>query len=308
MADPTDKITDTRNAARPNSARANGTRAAGGTSLSCDDLTGWPVASKVHFVTYQIDSNSNPVAGTQLDCRGIISGNTVGSFAVLDGNDTGNSIGDVVEMLPTSSWGQDLADALTHQHSRIGAHVGITNTSGMTTDTLTVTSGTTLPTGDIGTADIADAAITNAKLSTTAGELGGAWLAWTPTWDNLTVGNAVQSFRYTKVGKTIRFRGYITLGSTSAVGSGPDFSLPVAALDANKGTASGSAQIGWVYVEDNATGNYQGPLTISGTTLAVLGVYNTSGTYAGDTNLTSTIPITFGNGDEIRVFGVYEAA
>jgi hypothetical protein len=154
----TDKITDIRNAARPNSARATGTRSSGGTSLACDNLTGWPTASKVHFVTYQIDSASNPVAGTQLDCSGIVSGNTIGSFTVIDGNDTGNSINDVVEMLPTAAWGQDLADALTNQHTRTGAHTGIT------TDSLTVTSGTTLPAGDIGTADIASAAITAAKM------------------------------------------------------------------------------------------------------------------------------------------------
>ncbi len=174
-----DKITDVRNAARPTSARATGTRSTAGTSLSCDDLTGWPTASKVHFVTYQIDSNSNPVAGTQLDCRGIVSGNSIGSFAVLDGNDTGNSIGDVVEMLPTASWAQDLADALTAQHSRTGAHVGINNTGGMTTDTLTVsgastlTGGTILPAGDIGTADLAAASVTADKLSTGA-KVGGA--------------------------------------------------------------------------------------------------------------------------------------
>lgn len=157
----TDKITDVRNAARPTSARATGTRSAGGTSLACDDLTGWPTSatSKVHFVTYQIDSNSNPVAGTQLDCRGIVSGNTIGSFAVLDGNDTGNSIGDVVEMLPTASWAQDLADALLAQHTRTGGHQGIT------TDTIVVSSGTSLPAGDIGTADLAAGAVTTAKLA-----------------------------------------------------------------------------------------------------------------------------------------------
>lgn len=162
----TDKITDVRNAARPNSARVNLARSVGGGTLTCDNLVGWPTASKVHFVTYGIDSSSNPVAGTQMDCYGIVSGNTVTSFTVSDVSDLGNSVNDVVEMLPTAAWGQDLADALTHQHSRIGAHVAITNTGGMTntgglaTDTITVSStasfpgGTTLPAGDIGFADL----------------------------------------------------------------------------------------------------------------------------------------------------------
>lgn len=129
MASVNDKITDTRNAARPVSTTVSGSRSAGGTTLSCASLTGWPTASKVHFVTYQIDSNSNPITGTQLDCYGIVSGSNIGSLVVVDGTDTGNSIGDIVEMLPTSAWGQDLADALTAEHSRLGAHTTITATA-----------------------------------------------------------------------------------------------------------------------------------------------------------------------------------
>lgn len=154
-----DKITDVRLATRPNSARVTSPRGTGVTSLSCDNLSGWPTASKVHFVTYQIDSSSNPIAGTQLDCSGIVSSNTIGSFTVIDGVDTGNSVNDVVEMLPTAAWAQDLADWGTNQHTRTGAHTGIT------TDTITVTSGTTLPAGDIGTADIAALGVTFAKLA-----------------------------------------------------------------------------------------------------------------------------------------------
>lgn len=119
-ASTSDKITDTRNAGRPNSARVSSLRSAGGTTLACDNLTGWPTASKVHFVTYQIDSNSNPVPGTQIDAYGIVSGNSIGSFTVVDGTDSGNSVGDIVEMLPTAAWAQDLADALTTLFNRDG--------------------------------------------------------------------------------------------------------------------------------------------------------------------------------------------
>lgn len=122
MASLTDKITDIRNAARPNSARVSSGRGSGGTTLACDNLTGWPVTSKVHFVTYKIDSNSNPVAGSQLDCEGIVSSNNISQFTVIDGVDNGNIVGDVVEMLPTAAWGQDLADALTTEHGRTGLH------------------------------------------------------------------------------------------------------------------------------------------------------------------------------------------
>lgn len=135
-----DKITDVRNAARPNSARATGTRSSGAASLACDNLAGWPdnTKSKVHFVTYQIDSNSNPVAGTQLDCYGIVSGNSINSFTVVDGTDNGNSVGDVVEMLPTAAWAQDLAEALTAEHDRQGKHTAITGASAALTGNASV--------------------------------------------------------------------------------------------------------------------------------------------------------------------------
>lgn len=122
MASINDKITDVRNTARPNSARVTTARTVGGDNLACNDLTGWPTASKVHFVAYQIDTNLNVIENTQIDCSGIVSANTITNLEVLDGTDGGNSIGDVVEMLPTASWAQDLADALTNEHDREGVH------------------------------------------------------------------------------------------------------------------------------------------------------------------------------------------
>lgn len=117
-----DKITDVRNGSRPNTATVTTARSINGTNLACNDLSGWPTASKIHFVIYQIDTNSNPVAGTQLDCSGIVSGNTITQLSVLDGTDGGSAIGDVVEMLPTASWAQDLSDALIAGHERDGSH------------------------------------------------------------------------------------------------------------------------------------------------------------------------------------------
>lgn len=185
MANITDKVTDTRNAARPNSARVSSSRSAGASSLSCDSLSGWPTASKVHFVTYQIDSNSALIAGSQLDCSGIVSGNNIGSFTVLDGTDSGHSIGDVVEMLPTASWGQDLADAFTSEHSRTGGHgaintTSITNSGSITSGSITNNGALTqtgvaiftavplLPNNTIETADIQNASVTADKLGTGA--------------------------------------------------------------------------------------------------------------------------------------------
>lgn len=294
----TDKITDTRNAARPNSARATGTRSSGGTSLACDNLAGWPTASKVHFVTYQIDSDSNPVVGTQLDCTGIVSGNTIGSFTVVDGTDTGNSVNDVVEMLPTAAWGQDLSDALMNQHTRTGAHTGVT------TDTLIVTSGTTLPAGDIGTADIADSGVTPAKLLTGTGSTW-AWQTWVPAYTNFTLGNGSLTYaKYIQIGKTVHFRIRIVIGSSTSITGSMGFSLPVAAVT---GVTDGDALNSKCTYIDTGVASYSGHLEFSSTTVGKYMISTTNATYAGDTNVNGTVPFAFGDTDKLVAAGSYEA-
>jgi hypothetical protein len=147
MASITDKITDTRNNGRPVSTTATGVRNKGGTYLECVALTGWSTASKVHFVTYKIDSNNKQIENTQQDCVGIVSGNAITQMSVIDGADIGNEIGDVVEMLPTAAWAQDLADALTNQHTRTGAHGNITTGTISSSDITTI--GDVSITGDV---------------------------------------------------------------------------------------------------------------------------------------------------------------
>lgn len=304
-----DKITDTRNAARPNSARATGTRSAGGSSLACDSLAGWPTASKVHFVTYQIDSNSDPVTGTQLDCYGIVSGNSITSFTVVDGSDTGNSVGDVVEMLPTAAWGQDLADALTSTHNRSGGlKSGLTITSPTlvtpTVDTLTVTSGTTLPAGDIGTADIAAGAITQAKLNTATGELGGVWQSYTPTLANITLGNGTVTGTYSQIGKTVTVTIKFVMGSTTVMGTNPTLSIPVTA-NAKYAT---SHMVGTLYMEDLATAAYFGFVELNNTSAVTPRSAFISGTKLADAGFSATTPFTWGTGDYFTMTVTYEAA
>lgn len=167
MASVNDKITDTRNSDRPNSARVSSTRSVGGTTLACNDLTGWPTASKVHGVTYQIDSNSNPVDGTQIDFYGIVSGNNITSFTVVDGTDNGNSVNDVVEMLPTAGWGQDLADGLMVSHNRDGSlkDGAVDSADVLASDVVTTAK---ILNSSVTTAKINDSAVTTDKINANA--------------------------------------------------------------------------------------------------------------------------------------------
>lgn len=330
MASTTDKITDVRNAARPNSARVSTSRSAGGANLACNDLTGWPTASKVHFVTYQIDSNSNPVSGTQLDCSGIVSGATITNLAVIDGTDTGNSVGDVVEMLPTAAWGQDLADGLTVGHDRTGAHkTGATypspNITGTVSGSATYTTPTlTTPTiSDFSSAThthantagggllnganaITDGTITPAELTSGTGS-SWAWQSFTPSWTNLTPSNGTNSGSYIQIGKTVFVQTKFVLGSSSSIGTAPYFNFPVAPNTTN--LTSLVSILGKASLWDTSGSGWQEAACLYrvGNTLLIR-VNNAASTYLGYSEITSLVPWTWATGDELHTNFVYEAA
>lgn len=85
----------------------------------------------------------------------------------------------------------------------------------------------TVKANSVNAAGIIDTIITNAKLSTVAGELGGAYASWTPTYSNSSGSIAVTTnfAKYTKVGKTITFKINFTINSVSASG-GVFFTIP----------------------------------------------------------------------------------
>ena len=134
----------------------------------------------------------------------------------------------------------------------------------------------------------------------------GAWTDWTPTWTNLTVGNATQTAVYSQVGKIVFFRIFLTLGSTSSVGTSPQFTLPVTA--STTAYSSGLANIGTVNLRDTGTGSFQGNVAFNSSTSAVLFAHNVSGTRIVNSDVTSTVPFTWTSTDVIVCNGIYEAA
>lgn len=167
-----DKFASTFNAANPNVARVTGVRVSLATTLTCDNLAGWPVSTAVHFSTYQLDTNSAVIAGTQIDWKGIVtSSTTIGTLTRKAGaSDSGNAIGDVVEMLPTGSWGKDLTDGILVQHNQDGTHAAVTATSLTVSGTSSFTGAVTLPSNTVTTAKISNAQVTPDKLATGAAQ------------------------------------------------------------------------------------------------------------------------------------------
>jgi hypothetical protein len=135
-----------------------------------------------------------------------------------------------------------------------------------------------------------------------------AWTSWTPTWTNLTIGNAVVVARYQQVGKTVRGRIEVTLGSTSSVSASVvSVSMPV--------TAQGSGAFAYelfgtcAYFVSSVA--FPGYLQWKDLNSAYLLVANVTNTYPQTTGVLSTVPAAWGSpptGQTIAVTFSYEAA
>lgn len=127
-----------------------------------------------------------------------------------------------------------------------------------------------------------------------------AWTPWSPTLTNLTLGNGAVLARYIQTGKTVRYRFRFTMGSTSAVGTSPQFTLPVA-----PGDYAGPTILGDALLTDTGTTNRRGYVQINaGSTVDII-AFSTTGTSAG---ITATSPHTWASTDVIAVVGQYETA
>jgi hypothetical protein len=128
---------------------------------------------------------------------------------------------------------------------------------------------------------------------------GGGWTTWSPTFANLTVGNGTVTARYQQIGKTVNFEFKFILGSTSAIGSLPNFSLPA--------TPKIGSGIFLLAAEDSGTGNTFGGLeNISGTVYPF--AFTAGGTYVQNSYFTATVPFTWTTNDNFTIRGTYEVA
>lgn len=163
MASITDKFgrpSATTSYAKPTTVRA--ARLAGETTLSAYDLSGYDDTTPLYFVTYRKTTEVNPDTGlqeekivNQVSFKGIVSldNNTITDLEVSPGySDLGNEVGDYIESVPTSHWGNDLVGGLLVSHNPDG--------------TLAANSVNTaaLANNSVATAKIANGAVVPAKL------------------------------------------------------------------------------------------------------------------------------------------------
>lgn len=108
----------------------------GGTTMTCNSLTGWPTDTGVAFCIYTTDTSGNKVAGSQTDWTGTVVGSTITNCVLKAGTDSGYSIGAIVEAAPIAAWADGVATGALVQHAQDGTHTAVTATS------VTATTGT----------------------------------------------------------------------------------------------------------------------------------------------------------------------
>jgi hypothetical protein len=130
------------------------------------------------------------------------------------------------------------------------------------------------------------------------------WTSYTPTFTpgTATVGNGTLVARYAQIGKVCFVFLSFTLGSTSSIGSYPEFSLPVT------GAQSSNYANGDVLLLDAATAEYYGKVYLYTSTIGIFFAQSASGSYVKDAPVTSTVPMTWTTNDKIVANFWYEVA
>lgn len=135
---------------------------------------------------------------------------------------------------------------------------------------------------------------------------GGAWQVWTPTFTNLTVGSGTLEAKYIQIGKTVFYRMAFVLGPGSVIGTTPTLTLPVAA--ATQLGSTNSHPIGSANLYDNGTNNIPGAVVRTSTTVCLIRAITSGSGITMQSNITATLPFVWAAGDELSVWGTYEAA
>lgn len=177
---------------------------------------------------------------------------------------------------------------------------GHTSATIVTVAGLQISAGVLNTNNSVITANIADSAVTPAKLQTGTGS-SWQWQSWVPTWTNLTIGNATVVAKYNQTGKIVNASVEVTFGNTTAVsGSIIYFSLPVTSRSYNQFMGNGS---GTFYDSSASTISIGLPVWDTTTRTALFALVS-----SGYSNTSATVPFTWAINDRISVQISYEAA
>jgi len=135
------------------------------------------------------------------------------------------------------------------------------------------------------------------------GTVVGEAVAFTPSWTNLTPGNAVESWHYVRVNDLLYFAGETVLGSTSSVTGLISMDFPVGTQISEGGILSGTV----LYVDASPLKNIMGNMDQNASDIRFF-VYTVSGSQISNAGTSSSSPFTWTTSDQIRASGVVALA
>lgn len=135
----------------------------------------------------------------------------------------------------------------------------------------------------------------------------GAFIAHTPTFTNLTVGDGTLTGAYARVNDLVYYYGLITFGATTAITGSVSLGLPV---NLHSTQIASAGPLGLLYMADASTGIwYAGNMNANASaTSVVASTWAANGTYVSRGNLTAAIPFTWTTSDRIHWAITYRAA
>jgi hypothetical protein len=160
---------------------------------------------------------------------------------------------------------------------------------------------TNIKAGGVTNAALAAESVSNSKLNTTAGELGGAGKVWTPTLANIS-GGTVTTATYQKIGKRIFFKFKYTLAGAGVSGA-PTFSTPTAMANSSVSDEI-LAVVKFVVGGPSYFGSAR-PVDANNISLLVK---RADATYVTHTPITNLVPATWAANDTIYIEGSYDEA
>lgn len=117
------------------------------------------------------------------------------------------------------------------------------------------------------------------------------WTSYTPTWQNVTVGNGTSTGEYRYRGDDLEVNARFILGSSSSVSSNVMLAVP------DGQTVTGIVALGTATFVDSSTKEWIGVARSIAADTSITFYHGSTGTG----NVSATDPFTFGTGDEIRV-------
>lgn len=257
-----------------------------GTTFTVVSTSNWPTTTGVIFAVDTVNPATGlRVPGTYTEWEGVVASATTITGAVLRlGTDQAYTAG-----VNTRVYQPVAASQVNRQVD--GLLVSLEETGLLKPAAVQ----TAIGTGGIVTANYADASITNAKLATTTGELGGAWNPITLAWfSGITIGNGSWTYaRSRRIGKTVKIHAVWTFGTSSDVTGEPKFTPPITPA----AHYAAYQVLGQATFHDVGTAIYFGKIITDGAGHMTILAEGTGGPHNVQSTWTTTTPYDTANGD-----------